>query len=145
MARNRQRNRPGRPAGGSRPARPILPGDGGAPPPIEDDGPAVFADDEDDGRGGEVTAFGVPAGPGGIAEAAFGQGESEAHRQPSGNILLRTGGFLRNCWAELQRVQWPDRQQVAQATGVVLGFVVITGIFLGVADFVAGKLVNWIV
>ena len=39
-------------------------------------------------------------------------------------------------------MQWPDRQQVAQATGVVLGFVVVTGVFLGVADFVAGKLVN---
>jgi preprotein translocase subunit SecE len=54
-------------------------------------------------------------------------------------------GFLRASWAELQRVQWPDRQQVAQATGVVLGFVVITGIFLGVADYLAGKLINFII
>ena len=51
----------------------------------------------------------------------------------------------RASWAELQRVQWPDRQQVAQATGVVLGFVVLTGVFLGVADFVAGKLINAII
>jgi preprotein translocase subunit SecE len=92
-----------------------------------------------------MTAFGVAAGAGaGAGEAAFGRAEAEAPR-PSGNIVERTFGFLRNCWAELQRVQWPDRQQVAQATGVVLGFVVITGIFLGIADFVAGKLVNWII
>ena len=32
--------------------------------------------------------------------------------------------FLRASWAELQRVQWPDRRQVGQATAVVLGFVV---------------------
>ena len=119
-------------------------GDGAAgPPPIEERLDTVFADDDDDGRG-EMTAFGVAGGADAAASAAFGRGEVEQPR-PSGNILERTVGFLRNSWAELQRVQWPDRQQVAQATGVVLGFVVVTGIFLGVADFVAGKLVNWIV
>ena len=45
-------------------------------------------------------------------------------------------------WAELRRVQWPDRQQVAQATGVVLGFVLLVAVFLGISDFVAGKLIN---
>ncbi|HEU4978546.1 MAG TPA: preprotein translocase subunit SecE [Solirubrobacteraceae bacterium] len=50
--------------------------------------------------------------------------------------------FLRASWAELQRVQWPDRRQVAQATGVVLGFVIIAGVYLGVADQLAQKLVN---
>ena len=66
---------------------------------------------------------------------------SPARRLP----VVRTIGFLEGSWAELRRVQWPDRQQVVQATGVVLGFVVLTGVFLGVCDFVAGKLVNWIV
>ena len=46
--------------------------------------------------------------------------------------------------AELQRVQWPDRRQVGQATAVVLGFVVIAGLYLGAADWVAGKLVDLI-
>ncbi len=54
----------------------------------------------------------------------------------------RLAGFLRGSWRELQRVQWPDRAQVMQATGVVLGFVIVAGIFLGVADLVASKLVN---
>jgi preprotein translocase SecE subunit len=144
MARNRQRNRSGRPDSGTRPARPFPGGDGASgPPPIEEDPETVFADDDDDGRS-DMSAFGVAAGNDAAASAAFGRGEVEQPR-PSGNILERTVGFLRNCWAELQRVQWPDRQQVAQATGVVLGFVVITGIFLGIADFVAGKLINWIV
>ena len=145
MARNRQRNRAGRPPGGERPAAPTPSGDGLAPPPppISENPGTVFADADDDGRGED--AFGVDAG-GGAGDAAFGRAESEAHqRESSGNIVGRTFGFLRNCWAELQRVQWPDRQQVAQATGVVLGFVVLTGIFLGICDFFAGKLVNWIV
>jgi len=151
MARNRQRNRPGRPPGGERPAAPTPSGDGLLPPPpISDDPGTVFADADDDGRG--ESAFGVGAADVGAADAAFGRSETEpvgrAETEPqraSGNIFERTFGFLGNCWAELQRVQWPDRQQVAQATGVVLGFVVLTGVFLGICDFVAGKLVNWIV
>jgi len=51
-------------------------------------------------------------------------------------------GFLLGCWAELQRVQWPDRQQVVQATGVVLGFVVVAAVFLGIADEVSQQIVN---
>ena len=31
-----------------------------------------------------------------------------------------------------------------QATGVVLGFVIVAGIFLGISDLVASKLVNLI-
>ena len=42
-------------------------------------------------------------------------------------------------------MQWPDRRQTSQATAVVLGFVVIAGVYLGVADWVAQKLVNLIV
>jgi preprotein translocase SecE subunit len=52
--------------------------------------------------------------------------------------------FIRGSWAELQRVQWPDRRQVAQATAVVLGFVVVAGAYLGVADYVAKEIVNFI-
>jgi preprotein translocase SecE subunit len=52
--------------------------------------------------------------------------------------------FLQACWAELQRVQWPDRRQVFQATGVVVGFVIIAGAYLGAADWVAQKVVDLI-
>jgi preprotein translocase SecE subunit len=78
------------------------------------------------------------------AVSAFG-GEEPLERalptlrqQPGNRVVV----FLRGCWAELERVQWPDRRQVAQATGVVLGFVVIAGAFLGLADWVSQKIVN---
>lgn len=54
----------------------------------------------------------------------------------------RFGRFLKASWAELQRVQWPDRRQVGQATAVVLGFVVVAGAYLGLADVVAEQLVD---
>jgi preprotein translocase SecE subunit len=97
----------------------------GAPP--DDLGrvtPVAFDDDDD--------AAAKPAG-----EVAARSGS----RKPS---VLRVGGFLRACWAELQRVQWPDRRQVGQATAVVLGFVVIAGAFLGLADVAARHLVDFI-
>ncbi len=53
--------------------------------------------------------------------------------------------FLRASWAELRRVQWPDRRQVAQATAVVIGFVIVIGVYLGLADWAAQKLVDFIV
>jgi preprotein translocase subunit SecE len=53
--------------------------------------------------------------------------------------------FVRASWAELQRVQWPDRRQVAQATAVVLGFVVIAGAYLGLADAIAQEIVDIII
>jgi len=62
-----------------------------------------------------------------------------AHRESAAARLV---GFLRGSWRELQRVQWPDRRQVMQATGVVIGFVIFAGIFLGVSDLVASNLVN---
>jgi preprotein translocase subunit SecE len=52
--------------------------------------------------------------------------------------------FLKACWAELQRVQWPDRRQVFQATGVVVGFVIVAGAYLGIADWAAQKVVDFI-
>jgi preprotein translocase SecE subunit len=67
--------------------------------------------------------------------------------QPSGAPLRggnRAVGFLRASWAELQRVQWPDRRQVSQATAVVVGFVAIAGAYLGLADYVAKEIVEFI-
>ena len=76
-----------------------------------------------------------PSGP------SYGDAQIAEHR-PS--AAARFVGFLRGCWKELQRVHWPDRRQVMQATGVVLGFVIVAGVFLGVADLIASKLINLI-
>ena len=70
------------------------------------------------------------------------QAHAEAHAAPSSRF--RVINFLQASWRELQRVQWPDRSAVAQATGVVLGFVVIAGTYLGVADYLSAKLIDLI-
>jgi preprotein translocase SecE subunit len=56
---------------------------------------------------------------------------------------LRT--FLRSSWAELRRVQWPDRKQMSTMTTIVIGFVILAGAYLGAIDFVANKIVDFLV
>jgi preprotein translocase subunit SecE len=83
----------------------------------------------------------------GGAGGGAGGGVVAAGERPSGAPLRggnRVIGFVRASWAELQRVQWPDRRQVTQATAVVLGFVAIAGAYLGAADFVAKEIVELI-
>jgi preprotein translocase SecE subunit len=76
-----------------------------------------------------------------LEEPAAAVGAVVPHRA---GLPTRLVGFIQGSWRELQRVQWPDRRQVVQATGVVIGFVIVAGVFLGVADLVAQKLVNFI-
>ncbi|WP_354700983.1 Protein translocase subunit SecE [Paraconexibacter sp. AEG42_29] len=63
---------------------------------------------------------------------------------PTPKGIGRFSSFLRASWAELQRVQWPDRGQVGQATAVVIGFVIVAGAYLGLADALAKELVDFI-
>lgn len=74
-----------------------------------------------------------------LTKGAPAPGEDAPGR--GGNRFLN---FLRACWAELQRVQWPDRRQVGQATMVVIGFVIIAGAYLGAADWAADQIVQLI-
>jgi preprotein translocase SecE subunit len=87
--------------------------------------------------------------PGGSASRGGGSSEYAAPAPavtaaPSASLLTRLIGFLQGSWRELQRVQWPDRRQVAQATGVVIGFVVVAGVFLGLSDLAFSHLMNYI-
>ncbi|MGI8803255.1 MAG: preprotein translocase subunit SecE [Solirubrobacteraceae bacterium] len=103
--------------------------------------------DEDPRR----TAEAMPAPSGRPRSTADGLAAEDellpAARQVRGGPPAKVGGnrvtaFLRASWAELQRVQWPNRRQVGQATAVVLGFVVIAGGYLGLADLISSNLVD---
>jgi len=75
----------------------------------------------------------------------LGAGELASAPSTKGRSGPRIVNFARACVAELQRVQWPDRRQTGQATAVVLGFVVIAGAFLGLADTVAQRIIDFII
>jgi preprotein translocase SecE subunit len=113
----------------------IVAGAGGAPVDEHDEVDVDGAAADGAAADGGEALDGERLGKGHVATAP-------ATRGRSGSRLLN---FLRACWAELQRVQWPDRRQVGQATAVVLGFVVIAGAFLGLADAVAQRIVDFII
>jgi preprotein translocase SecE subunit len=101
---------------------------------------------ENEARQGIVGAP-VDVEPGIPIETDF---DPPAGGEVAGGEVLATGGnrvfrFFRASWAELKRVRWPNRQQVAQGTAVTLGFVVIAGVYLGLADAAARAIVNLII
>ena len=105
-------------------------------------GRQAFGEDEDDADlDDELEQAAVAAAPVERTDVvAPGTPGAPTRRGPARFI-----GFLRASWAELQRVQWPDRRQVTQATAVVIGFVVVAGFYLGVADWIAKKIVDYII
>ena len=50
--------------------------------------------------------------------------------------------FLIAVWAELQRVQWPKRQALTTLTGVVIGFVIVAGGYLGLLDAIVSRIIQ---
>ena len=81
--------------------------------------------------------------PDGAGESGYavkgrrGRADREAHKDRP-----RVVQFLIAVWAELQRVQWPNRQAMVTLTGVVLGFVLIAGGYLGLLDAIFSELIQ---
>jgi preprotein translocase SecE subunit len=61
---------------------------------------------------------------------------------PRKGLFGRAADFLRASYAELRRVQWPDRRQVGQGTAVTLGFVVVAGAYLGLLDAIWNPIIQ---
>ena len=58
------------------------------------------------------------------------KGQAEKAEKRRGPVL----GFLLSCWAELKRVQWPDRDTLVQASAVTFIFVAVMAAYLGALD-----------
>jgi preprotein translocase SecE subunit len=73
--------------------------------------------------------------------------EQLARQQKKATTERQTGarggviGFLLSCWAELKKVQWPDRETLVQATAVTVIFVAVAAAYLGALD----ALFQWLV
>ena len=65
------------------------------------------------------------------------KGQAEKAEKRRGPVI----GFLLSCWAELKRVQWPDRDTLVQASAVTFIFVAVMAAYLGALD----AAFNWLV
>jgi preprotein translocase subunit SecE len=55
-----------------------------------------------------------------------------------------TQTFLEECWVELQKVTWPDAEQLRSATIVVIIFTIIISAIIWVMDLTASWLIRTI-
>jgi preprotein translocase subunit SecE len=115
-----------------------------APPASEDEAMREIEDwevrDADDFAEDDLVDGRRPDGAGESGYAVKGRrgrADREAHKDRP-----RVVQFLIAVWAELQRVQWPNRQALVTLTGVVLGFVLIAGGYLGLLDAVFSELIQ---
>src|SRR5215212_8804136 len=86
-----------------------------------------------------------------LQQPAVDEGEAQAPEEhhhanepahPRKGIFGRAADFLRASYAELRRVQWPDRRQVGQGTAVTLGFVIVAGAYLGLLDAIWNPIIQ---
>jgi len=81
------------------------------------------------------------------AEQKRRESEQLAKKQKQAQVERQRGGvigFLSSCWAELKKVQWPDRDTLVQATAVTVIFVAVAATYLGALDAVFNFLVKQI-
>jgi len=74
--------------------------------------------------------------------------ESADRRKPQEREERRRGpvtSFFVSVWRELQRVQWPDRETLVQASSVTVVFVAVAAAYLGALDFVFSRLIQLII
>ncbi|HET7121570.1 MAG TPA: preprotein translocase subunit SecE [Solirubrobacterales bacterium] len=70
--------------------------------------------------------------------------EQLAKKEKKAREQRQRGGviaFLASCWAELKKVQWPDRDTLVQATAVTILFVAVAAAYLGALD----AAFNWLI
>lgn len=57
-------------------------------------------------------------------------------------VTARLGKFLREARAELRKVTWPNRKELATYTAVVIVSTAICALFLGVVDLIVSQLLG---
>lgn len=77
-----------------------------------------------------------------MAKAANSGGRGSSPVPPSGGQRTGARRFVRESWAELRKVQWPTRQQVATGTLVVGVVTALISAYISIVDQVAVRLVR---
>ncbi len=108
-------------------------------PHIDDDDDDLHLTDDEVDAEAEAEAELAARGEDGFKVQGKRGADTHAHKNRP-----RVVQFLVAVWAELQRVQWPDRQALTTLTGVVLGFVLIMGGYLGLLDAIFSALIKQI-
>ncbi len=58
--------------------------------------------------------------------------------------IASTRTFIEESWAELQRVTWPDYEQLKNATFVIILFSIVVAIIIWIMDFASRTVIDLI-
>ncbi|HEV2075414.1 MAG TPA: preprotein translocase subunit SecE, partial [Thermoleophilaceae bacterium] len=103
---------------------------------------AAAAPPETTGRSDTVVESPPPAPEVEADDSEVLEGDHERTAEPAQRERGKVAAFLVAVWAELRRVQWPDRKTLTTLTGVVLGFVVLAGGYLGLLDAIFSRVID---
>ncbi len=59
-------------------------------------------------------------------------------------IGQRVTGFFSEVRSEMEKVSWPDRDELIGSTAVVFVSVILLALFIGACDFVLSKLIRFL-
>ena len=68
--------------------------------------------------------------------------DAKPDKKSKPGFFARLGKWFKELKAELKKVQWPGRKQVAKNTGIVIACVIVVGIFIWVFDALANAIVQ---
>ena len=60
-------------------------------------------------------------------------------------ILKKTQQFTEDVQVEMRRITWPDREQLRNATAVILVFVLVLAVVIGVMDTTFSGIVRLVI
>jgi preprotein translocase SecE subunit len=58
--------------------------------------------------------------------------------------ITDTRAFIEESWAELQRVTWPDFEQLKNATWVIIAFSFVVAVIIWIMDFASRTVIDLI-
>ncbi len=71
--------------------------------------------------------------------------KAKKDKQSKPGIFARASKWLHELKVELKKVQWPTKKQTINNTLVVIGCVLVVGLFIWIFDFIAGGAIKGLI
>lgn len=94
---------------------------------------------------GDDDALESTGGAGALRGPGARRGRSESSPAPARKQRTGFPQFVRECIAELKKVQWPTRRHLWQASAVVVVVTVVLGVYIALLDSVLTKVASWLI
>ncbi len=70
------------------------------------------------------------------------QGSKPAPTVGTDVTVQKSRNYIKETWTELEKTTWPTTAEANRLTAVVIGVIIVLGIYMGVLDWLLSTLVN---